>query len=143
MTVRTSDSPGSGACPDPLMSTFDLTVMSHLRRCTADHARAYGLHGPDLDGFVLAVNEIMANVVTHGGGQGHLYLWAEGDRVRCRISDSGPGIAGATPSTHRPPPQSSGGRGLWMAGQLCDLDIRTGPRGTTVELVAPAESDPP
>jgi len=142
MTVRTNDSSGSAASPDPLMTAFDLTVMSELRRCTADHARAYGLSGPDLDGFVLAVNEIMANVVAHGGGQGHLYLWAEGDRVHCRISDTGPGIADPDLSPRRPPPQSAGGRGLWMAGQFCHLDIHTSPRGTTVDLVVPAGPDP-
>ena len=44
-----------------------------------------------VDGRVLAVNEVMTNVVRHGGGIGQLRLWL-GRELRCQIIDHGSGF---------------------------------------------------
>ena len=76
---------------------------------------------------MLAVNELAANSVRHGGGRGELRVWQEDDALVCEV---------ARRRLHRRPargraasrPEQLGGRGLWMVNQLCDLvQIRTPP----------------
>ncbi len=101
-------------------------------------AASAGLTRNRRDGFVLAVNEIITNVVLHAGGTGRVRLVAADGAVQCVISDTGAGI----PERHLtvesvPPAFAVGGRGIWLAYQLCDfVAIETGPDGTVVELRA-------
>lgn len=103
--------------------------------------------------FVLAVNEVVTNSLRHGGGQGLLRSWRESDTLVCEVRDSGrfvePLVGRVLPSVRR-----SGGRGLWLANQLCDLvQIRSSPAGSVVRLklqrrdarprVTPARRGPP
>ncbi|MEU4238799.1 ATP-binding protein [Actinoplanes sp. NPDC026619] len=95
-----------------------------------------GLTGDRRHGFVLAVNEVITNVVLHAGGQGRVLLWLAGGSVRCTVTDAGPGI----PVRFLRPPEvpeafEVGGRGIWLAHQLCDeVTVDTGPIGTTIGL---------
>ncbi|GAA0523772.1 hypothetical protein GCM10010172_00180 [Paractinoplanes ferrugineus] len=95
-----------------------------------------GLVGDRLHGFVLAVNEVITNVVLHAGGRGRVLLWLADDSAWCSVSDSGPGI----PARFLRPPEvpeafEVGGRGIWLAYQLCDeVTVATGPIGTTIGM---------
>jgi hypothetical protein len=54
--------------------------------------------------------------------------------VICEISDAG-SIADPLVGRENPPVDRLGGRGLWMANQLCDLvQVRSGAFGTVVRL---------
>ena len=114
---------------------FDRDAITAVRHEIAGLAVAAGLEGLRLDGFVLAVNEIMTNAVRHGGGRGLVLLVRTAGGLRCEISDKGSGeparfTAGALPST-----EATGGRGLWLARHLCDsFDVETGGDGTRVYL---------
>jgi anti-sigma regulatory factor (Ser/Thr protein kinase) len=119
----------------------EITVVRHL---VADHLSAIGLTGERLQGYVLAVNEVITNVVLHAGGRGRLVLWMTGDSAWCTVSDSGPGI----PDRYRRPPEvpaafEVGGRGIWLAYRLCDeVTMTSGQQGTTIEMrigLPPAE----
>jgi anti-sigma regulatory factor (Ser/Thr protein kinase) len=113
--------------------TFDSTGLTALRHALAGQVAACGLAGQARDDFVLAVNEVAVNAVVHGGGTGQLLLWCDAQRLRCEISDSGRGLAAdLVPST--PATTAESGRGLWLASQLCGLEIATGPEGTTVGI---------
>jgi anti-sigma regulatory factor (Ser/Thr protein kinase) len=84
--------------------------------------------------LVLAVHEVAANSVCHGGGRGMLRLWEQDDRLVCEVQDAG---RVEDPLVGRRPPSlgAVGGRGVWLAHQLCDLvQLRSGPAGTTVRL---------
>jgi anti-sigma regulatory factor (Ser/Thr protein kinase) len=111
----------------------EITVLRHL---ITERLSACGLAGDRRQGFVLAVNEMITNVVLHAGGQGRLVLWLTGGSAWCTVTDSGPGI----PEKFRTPPEvpetfEVGGRGIWLAYQLCDeVTIATGPIGTTIGL---------
>ncbi|MET0423640.1 MAG: ATP-binding protein [Actinoplanes sp.] len=97
---------------------------------------AVGLGGDRLHGFVLAVNEVVTNVVLHAGGQGRVVVWLAGGSAWCTVTDSGPGIPKhllAVPDV--PEAFEVGGRGIWLAHQLCDeVTVATGPIGTTIGL---------
>jgi anti-sigma regulatory factor (Ser/Thr protein kinase) len=130
---------GSSAGSPPLLSiAFDRGQLAAIRESVRRLAARQGLVGSRLDGFILAVNEIVTNAVAHGGGRGRLRLWRSGAKLTCEVSDDGPGI----PDEHlnerpRPAPTALNGRGLWLARQLCDLvSIVPGPSGTTVRIVS-------
>ncbi len=38
---------------------------------------------------MLAVNELAANSVRHGGGRGELHVWHEDDALVCEVRDAG------------------------------------------------------
>jgi Anti-sigma regulatory factor (Ser/Thr protein kinase) len=71
---------------------FTLSTMSAMRRQLRREAMACGLVGGRLEDFVVAVNEIAANAVLHGGGSGRLALWRSGTELVCEIADRGAGI---------------------------------------------------
>jgi anti-sigma regulatory factor (Ser/Thr protein kinase) len=70
----------------------------------------------------------------HGGGGGTLRLWSEGDDLLAEVEDQGL-IEEPLVGHLRPEISQEGGRGLWLANQLCDLvQIRSGVGGTRVRL---------
>jgi anti-sigma regulatory factor (Ser/Thr protein kinase) len=105
-----------------------------LRAFVAHHAVHHELPDDRLADLVLAANELAVNSIRHGGGAGTLRIWSEGWSVVCEVRDRGrlrdPLVGRALPPT----PQD-GGRGLWLANQLCDLvQVWSGETGTAVRL---------
>jgi anti-sigma regulatory factor (Ser/Thr protein kinase) len=111
----------------------DITQVRHQVAALLTDA---GLTGDRLHGFVLAVNEVITNVVLHGGGQGRLVLRVDGGAAHCAVSDAGPGIPAHLRSAPVAPDTSEvGGRGIWLAYQLCDeVTMDSGEVGTTIGL---------
>jgi serine/threonine-protein kinase RsbW len=118
-----------------LATTFDSVSIAAVRHRVRDAADQCRISENRRDDFVLAVNEIMANAVRHGGGTGKIRLWHDGQLV-CQISDQGPGFdPGSYLRRDRPQPSPSGGMGLWIARQTSDnLTIDSGPTGTTIDI---------
>ena len=84
--------------------------------------------------LVLATSELAANSVRHGGGYGTSRFWREPETLVVEVADSGR-IEQPLVGRLRPTPTQTGGRGLWMANQVCDLvRIRSGGAGTAVRL---------
>jgi anti-sigma regulatory factor (Ser/Thr protein kinase) len=114
-----------------------------VRALVVDHAERSGLDPTAADGLTVAANEAAANSLRHGGGHGTIRVWRHGQTLICEISDAGqlnaPPLLGLLP----PSLDQLGGRGLWLANQLCDLvQIRSTPAGTTVRLhISPPEPD--
>jgi len=119
-----------------LTGGFGFADLAATRHAVARHAAAAGLAGQRLEDFVLAVNEILTNAVRHADGGGSLRLWCGGGRLWCEVTDSGHGIPAELIDVEPPPiTLAPGGRGLWIARQLCDeLTVATGPAGTAVRL---------
>lgn len=125
-----------------MTEAFDRGRITSTRHAVATLAARHGLGGVRLEDFVFAVNEIVTNAVRHGGGAGEIRLWllpvhngAEpAARLCCEIIDTGPGIPAARVDATPPPATSPNGRGIWLARQMCDVVIETGPRGTVVRL---------
>lgn len=82
----------------------------------------------------MAVNEIATNSVRHSGGSGTLRVWRDGHVLVCEVRDGGQ-LQDPLADRRRPAPDQNGGRGFWLANQLCDLvQVRSYPAGTTVRL---------
>ena len=104
------------------------TAVSALAKKVADAGTA--------EAVVLVVHELSSNSVRHGGGSGRLRMWVTGRGLHCEVSDQGPGLSdpGAV-GRELPAHAAPGGRGLWLARRMSDLQISTSHRGTTVTAV--------
>jgi len=121
--------------PDGVPSLpFGFDAVASVRQLCARTARAHGLEGSRADDLVLAVHELAANSIRHADGHGVVRVWRDDDRILCEVSDRGR-IDAPLAGRQRPEPDRMGGRGLWMANQLCDLvQIRTYADGNTIRL---------
>ena len=108
--------------------------LESLRQFVGRRADLAGMNAARRADLVLAVNEVATNSVLHGGGDGTLLVWRDGDTLVCDLRDSGRfdhPLAGR----ERPSPGRVGGHGLWLANQLCDLvQVRSFSAGTVVRL---------
>ncbi|MFB9317941.1 anti-sigma factor RsbA family regulatory protein [Cryptosporangium minutisporangium] len=88
-----------------------------------------------LDDLRLVVSEIVCNSILHGGGHRELRVWISDQVVVCEVSDDGPGLPDPLIG-YRPPVRTlTGGRGLWLARQLCDaLSVETADGQTRVRF---------
>jgi anti-sigma regulatory factor (Ser/Thr protein kinase) len=108
--------------------------LSGLRDLVADRASACGLGAARTEDLVLAVHELAANSVRHGGGHGKCRLWRDEAGLVCEISDDG-WITDPSAGHRRPAVGQPGGRGLWLVNELCDrMDLRSSPAGTVVTV---------
>lgn len=118
----------------PEVATFELGSLHAVRGFVGTRAIAFGLSPEKASDLVLALNEIATNSLRHGGGRGTLRVWSEEQCVICEIGDHGR-IDRPLLGRERPGPGSTGGLGVWIANQLCDLvQIRTFPDGSVVRI---------
>lgn len=115
---------------------FGKNDLAALRRVAVRYARSVELDSERTSGFALAVSEVAANSIRHGGGRGTLLIWRELDAVVCEVRDSGV-IEDPMAGRLLPPPELPGGRGLWLVNQMCDLvQVRSTPSGTSLRFRA-------
>ncbi len=119
----------------PEVLGFGIAELSEVRHRVARAAEQAGLDPRGIADLVTAASELAANSVIHGGGRGTLRLWCEGSHLLAEVEDRGL-IDEPLVGRLRPAISQEGGRGLWLANQLCDLvQIRSSARrGTTVRL---------
>jgi anti-sigma regulatory factor (Ser/Thr protein kinase) len=130
-------SPFEGTLPDPPTDSrvlrFSRDGLGGVRELVSREAAAR-LSGERTTDLVLAVSELAANSVGHGGGSGTLWVWREPDALCAEVRDAGR-IEEPLVGRRRPLLAQEGGRGLWIANQLCDLvQVRSGEQGTEVRL---------
>lgn len=115
---------------------FERADLAEVRRRVEEAAEAVGIPSLDVAAVVVAASELAANSIAHGGGAGMLRIWTEPGTLLIEIQDGG-WIVDPLVGRLRPTMTQEGGRGLWMANQLCDLlQIRSGEDGTVVRLQA-------
>jgi anti-sigma regulatory factor (Ser/Thr protein kinase) len=94
-----------------------------------------GLSDDRAGDVVLAVHELAANVICHGGGKGRLQAWQLTRALLCQVDD-GDLIASADPAASLDPFPELPGHGLWVARRVADqMQALSGPRGTRVTLI--------
>ena len=108
--------------------------LSQVRALVLHHAREAGLTEGRANDLVLAVSEVAANTLRHTQSSGTLAIWHDGDEVVCEVRDGGM-ITDPLVGTRKPPPGASGGHGLWLVRQVCDLvELTSDANGTTVRM---------
>jgi anti-sigma regulatory factor (Ser/Thr protein kinase) len=113
---------------------FGLAELTAIRLWAAEWTRSYGLSADQVDDLALALHEICTNSVRFGGGRGTLSLWAQDRTLILDVADGGL-LDDVLVGRVLPPTDGLGGRGVWLANQLCDLvQIRSGDAGTRVRL---------
>ena len=118
----------------PAVLVFGLDGLPEVRAVVRREAARSGLDRRRATDLVLAVDEVAANSIRHGGGGGRLRVWEDGRAVICDVRDAGT-VRDAMVGRERPRLLAQRGRGLWLANQLCDLvQLRSSPAGTTVRL---------
>jgi anti-sigma regulatory factor (Ser/Thr protein kinase) len=144
--VGQEESPGFDPCLDCFAGTlpppatapetfaFGLTELGEVRDRVTRVAERAGMDRREVADLVTATSELVANSVMHGGGTGTLRLWRDGGTLLAEVEDRGQ-IEDPLVGRRRPDVSQEGGRGLWLANQLCELvQIRSGESGTVVRL---------
>ncbi len=118
-----------------LIFQADPQALAAVRAFVTEHAQRAGLTDREIKHLVLATNELATNSLRHGPGRGTLRLWQEDGSLVCEVKDSGRFSPPPLIGRERPDFERVGGRGLWLANQLCDLvQIRADHGGTVVRL---------
>ena len=99
---------------------FTIDELASVRRLVGQAAVRAALEPDRASDLVTAVNELVANSICHGGGEGLLRIWIEGDSLMCEVRDRGH-MTEASIGRPRPAPDRLSGRGLWLVEELCDL----------------------
>ena len=108
--------------------------IADARQDVLDAAEAAGMDAERANLLAFAASEMVTNALVHGGGAGEVGISVTDDAIVVTVRDRGPGFTPAV-GPDRPDPAAEGGRGLWLAEQLCDdMTIDSGPHGTTVRL---------
>jgi anti-sigma regulatory factor (Ser/Thr protein kinase) len=105
---------------EPVSLYFDRTNLSAVRFLAARRAAELGFGDDRIDDIRLAVAELGANSLDHGGGSGTFRVWAAEGRLVCEVSDAGhilDPLAGRNPVD----PRTAGSRGLLIVNLLGDL----------------------
>jgi anti-sigma regulatory factor (Ser/Thr protein kinase) len=128
----------AGELPQPEAAAaklhFRVADLRDVRRVASEQAEQAGIREQRAADLVLALSEVATNSVLHGGGEGDLAIWNEDGALVCEVRDAGQ-IEDPLVGRQRPASSQIGGRGLWIANQLCDLlQIRSGKAGTQVRL---------
>lgn len=106
------------------------TVRARLRGC----ASRIGFPEGQVEDVVLAVHELAANAVCHGGGAGRLRVWNLAGALYCQVDD-GAGLGEGEPADQAAVNSlpCEPGHGLWVVQQLADqVQALSRPGGTSV-----------
>jgi anti-sigma regulatory factor (Ser/Thr protein kinase) len=92
--------------------------LGSARRAFAAVAAAVGFDAESTGDLTLAVNEVLTNAVTHGGGAARLRVWSSAPDLTCVVDDAGRGIDDPLIGYAGPSPGSPRGYGTWLARRL-------------------------
>lgn len=131
-----------------LEQQFDQDTLHIARETVVAHAAAAGMTDDRAADVMLAVHELAANAVRHGGGTGRIRMHVTHEKLILRVSDPGPASLNGhghngTPGSHpsgtygqTQPWPCQPGHGLWLVRQVADrFSTVSGPTGTQVTAV--------
>lgn len=120
--------------PDGAVRHTYRSDLSRVRALVLEQAREAGLAEGRATDLMLAVSEVAANTLRHTGSPGTLAIWHDADEVVCEVRDKGT-ITAPHPGRDKPTPDATGGHGLWIVRQVCDLvELTSSADGTTVRM---------
>jgi anti-sigma regulatory factor (Ser/Thr protein kinase) len=130
--------PFAGSLPDPpgdaAQLQFTREGVGRVRNFVSKLAIGAGLDLERAADLVLAMDELATNSVRHAGSEGRVRGWLEGETLVCEVEDAGR-IDDPLAGRVQPLVDESGGRGLWLVNQVCDLvQIRSALGHTAVRV---------
>jgi anti-sigma regulatory factor (Ser/Thr protein kinase) len=118
-----------------LRGTYGPADIPATRRTVAQYARKVGLSEEQVEVLELAASELATNSVRHGGGAGTVAMWVEQGAAVVEFSDSGR-VTDPLAGRLMPSLEQTGGRGVYLVNQLCDLvQLRSSDHGTVVRVL--------
>jgi anti-sigma regulatory factor (Ser/Thr protein kinase) len=119
----------------PLVDLADPTC-ADARRAVLDANRTL-LPESEVDDFLLAVSEIVANALRHGRPPVRFRYWADTHHMVVTVHDTGPGPTDPFAGLVRAAGRETDGFGLWLAHQLCShVALHRDDQGFTARLTA-------
>ncbi len=119
--------------PSALERSFEANDLPELRTWVGGLATGSGLGGDRASELVIAINELTTNTVRHAATHGLLRFWPAPGELIFQIEDAGHIADPLAGRRHQI--TGTGGLGLWMVNQLCDLvEVRTSAAGTTIRV---------
>lgn len=107
-------------------------VTGFLRAGLEDGRRAMAAPASEL---LVAASEAVTNALLHRRPPVRVTMGLDGEDLVTDATDRGTEFADPLAGRRRPALDATGGRGLFIINQLCDLvELRTGAGGTTVRL---------
>ena len=122
-----------------LDQAFDAGTLRVLRKAVLAEASAAGMSDDRAAQVMLAVHELAANAVRHGGGAGRARMRIVGGELHCQVSDAGQGSAGQARGEGADvvaPWPVRRGHGLWVVRNVADrVSMASGLGGSQVIVV--------
>jgi anti-sigma regulatory factor (Ser/Thr protein kinase) len=119
----------------PAVDLVDPTLLA-ARHAAIDVATRAALDQSTAEALCLAVSEVVGNAQLHGQKPLHVRMWGNSHRAIVTVTDQGQGVRDPMAGFLSVPNDAVGGRGLWIANQLCShVAMDYGPGGFTVRLV--------
>lgn len=113
--------------------TFCVGDLPDVRDFAALQARRAGMPEEAIGDYLVAVNEVATNAVTHGTAKARLRVWCDGGDLLIDVHDDGHWVPGDPPGMTPPHDFSTSGMGLWVVRRLAkELRLQTGTNGTSV-----------
>ncbi|GAA4184038.1 hypothetical protein GCM10022252_12300 [Streptosporangium oxazolinicum] len=116
---------------------FCLPDLPDVRDFAATQAVRSGMSQEGLADFLVALNEVATNAVTHGHttAKAVLRMWTVGRTLVVEIHDEGRWDPGPAPGETPPGPHATSGMGLWVARMVSsDITFETGASGTFITM---------
>ena len=119
--------------------TFSLADLPDVREFAADLARRGGMSEERVGDFLVALNEVTTNAVTHGAAKARLRVWYDSGGLMVDVHDDGRHwVPDGVPGQRPPRENATSGMGLWVARRLSEsLHVSAGTEGTTVLMRFP------
>jgi anti-sigma regulatory factor (Ser/Thr protein kinase) len=92
-----------------------------IRHQAAASAAAAGLEPGKIADLLVAVGEVATNALVHGNAPRSVWTYVREGAFVCHIRDGGRGLTDSLVGHLAPDLYAPGGRGLWLAHQLCDV----------------------
>ncbi|MDP9862061.1 MULTISPECIES: ATP-binding protein [Streptosporangium] len=116
---------------------FCLPDLPDVRDFATVQAMRSGMSQESLADFLVAVNEVATNAVTHGHATAKavLRMWTVGRTLVVEIHDEGQWSPDGPPGDTPPAPYATSGMGLWVARMISsDIKFETGAAGTFITM---------
>ncbi|MFD0885922.1 ATP-binding protein [Streptosporangium algeriense] len=116
---------------------FCLPDLPDVRDFAAMQAVRGGMARERLADFLVAVNEVATNAVTHGHptAKAVMRIWSVGRTLVVEVHDEGRWDPETPPGETPPGPYATSGMGLWVARMVSsDIRFETGAAGTFITM---------